>query len=246
MKSKDLLKGLNHIDEKIVEETASKKSDPKIRFLKFFIPVAACFAIAILGIKTMTQNEQFLYSDENITVKAIDIKEIVIMESSLEWLTEEQLFNKYNTDIFKGEVENIENIEIDFGGEVSYNSLVTIKIDEVFRGGAETNDSVTILLPIPLDIDDIWVSDTGTITEIRTGMTGIFMPLVLDDETALWMQNDIWFDKREIADYGILDGERYAFLETDNDIIFATFAYESIQDATTLEEIETYIKTMIE
>ena len=50
---------------------------------------------------------------------------------------------------------------------------------------------------------------------------------------------------KEIADYGFADGVRYAFLETQDGLVFSRSSYESISDATTLDEIETYILNMI-
>ena len=43
-----------------------------------------------------------------------------------------------------------------------------------------------------------------------------------------------------------MDGERYAFLETDSGLVFGRWAYESIADATTLDEVEEYIENMLE
>ena len=53
-------------------------------------------------------------------------------------------------------------------------------------------------------------------------------------------------DKRDLADYDFVDGERYAFLETDSGLVFSRWAYASIADATTLDEVEEYIEKMLE
>ena len=71
------------------------------------------------------------------------------------------------------------------------------------------------------------------------------MPMIYNDENSLWEQNGAKIDKRDIADYGFADGERFAFLETENGLIFASDAYNSIADATTLDEIEDYIESML-
>ena len=55
-----------------------------------------------------------------------------------------------------------------------------------------------------------------------------------------------YLDKRDLAGYGFADGERFAFLETENGLIFSKEAYSSIANATTLAEIEDYIETMLE
>ena len=53
-------------------------------------------------------------------------------------------------------------------------------------------------------------------------------------------------DKRELADYGFADGERYVFLETNAGLVFDRDVYKSISNATTLEEVEEYIENMLE
>ena len=248
MKGKDILKGMNDIDENIIEETSKKKVFRKIKLFKIFVPIAACFAIIMIGVVSLSYGGETLYKNGNLKVKEFELKENEYSYSNdgdLAFYTEEEIFNKYNTDIFRGVVEKIDNIQINFGGEIEYGSIVTIRIDEVYRGNIEVGQSVTILLPAPIDINGYAVTDTNTISKIKHGTTGIFMPLVLDDKTSLWEQNDISLDKREIVDYGILDGERYCFLETENGLVFDKNAFKSINNAVSLDEIEDYIDTMI-
>mgnify|MGYP001856921961 FL=1 len=81
---------------------------------------------------------------------------------------------------------------------------------------------------------------------MKAGVTGIFMPVIYDDENSIWEQNGARLDKRDIADYGFADGERFAFLETEDGLVFFRDAYGSIDDATTLDEVEDHIKAMLE
>ena len=82
-----------------------------------------------------------------------------------------------------------------------------------------------------------WVTDTNTVSAMKVGTTGIFMPMIYNDENSFWEQNGAKIDKRELADYGFADGERYAFLQTDDGLVFSREAYSSIANATTLDEI---------
>ena len=52
--------------------------------------------------------------------------------------------------------------------------------------------------------------------------------------------------KKDIAEYGFLDGLQYAFLETESGLVFSQETYESIADVTTLNEVEEYIQTMLQ
>ena len=72
------------------------------------------------------------------------------------------------------------------------------------------------------------------------------MPVIYDDENSFWEQNGARLDKRVIADYGFADHARFAFLETEDGLVFFRDAYGSIDDATTLDEVEDYIKAMLE
>lgn len=80
---------------------------------------------------------------------------------------------------------------------------------------------------------------------MKTGMTGIFMPIKYD-ETSYREENGAKIYWRDIAEYGFINGETYAFLNSDNGLIFAKQAYKSIASATSLEEIEKYVIKMIE
>ena len=72
------------------------------------------------------------------------------------------------------------------------------------------------------------------------------MPMIYNDENSFFFFFGAKIDKRELADYGFADGERYAFLQTDDGLVFSREAYSSIANATTLDEIEEYIEAMLE
>ncbi len=197
--------------------------------------IVICLGIVIIGIYILLPKGNVIYKSENITVKSFDYsrENVPPTEIGSVYLTEEEIFNNYNTAIFKGTVKDIENIKIDFDGDVVYRSIVTISIQEIYRGDLQTGEEIKILFPLPID-------------EEKYTMEGIFMPLILDNESAMWQENDIWFDKREIVDYGLFDVERFAFLETEDGLVFDEWVYESINDAETLDDIEEYILTMID
>ncbi len=247
MRGKDLFERITDIDDKIITKTSAVSGKRKTTYIKWG-SIAACLAVVIVGTYSFLPKGNIIFKDENLTVKSVDFsqKNAISTGDSLIYLTEEEIFNNYNTVIFKGTVTDIENIEIDFDGEVVYRSIATISVQDVYRGSLQTDQEVTILLPTQIDVNGYWVSDMDVISQISVGMTGIFMPLVLDDESAMWQQNNVWFDKREIVDYGLLDGERYAFLETENGFVFAEWAFEGISNAQNLDDVEEYILTMIE
>jgi hypothetical protein len=91
----------------------------------------------------------------------------------------------------------------------------------------------------------MWVEDTEVVSSMRAGMTGIFMP-VKYDKTMYREENGARLYFQDIAEYGFLDGIRYAFLDSGRGLIFNRYAYKSISSASSLEQIEKYIAKMIE
>ena len=165
--------------------------------------------------------------------------------SDLLWLDEESLFTCFETDIFEGTVTGIQNIVIDYSGEKNYRAIASIQVEKVFRGSCAAGDTVQILLPCPIGTEGFRVEDTGVISRLRAGMHGVFMPDVYGKDS-ISERNGARLLLTDLAPYGLPDGERYAFLETDSGLLFARWAYESLRDASSLTEIEVYIEEMLQ
>jgi hypothetical protein len=222
--------------------------------IKKMLPMAACLAIILiaaiciplLNLNPGTGNDTFnlVRSTGNVSVSyAENAPATPGIHAKLAWLTEDELFNKYGNDIFKGTIEKIRNIEIDIDGMKQYKSIAAIKVEKVYRGDLKAGDTASILLNCTID-GKMEVEDTGVISSMREGMTGIFMPYKYD-ETSFGENNASKVYWMELAQYGFSDGERYAFLETDNGLIFDHSAYASIDSAKTLDEVEAYVESMI-
>jgi hypothetical protein len=113
-------------------------------------------------------------------------------------LYEEEIFNDWDTSIFKGEVVDIKNIKIEMGkNNEYYRDGVTIKIMANYRGEEVVGDVVEVLLSCAIDIDE-WVADTEVISTIRVGRGEIFMPLKYDDKNSIWMENRTTLNKTDI------------------------------------------------
>ena len=247
MNAKKFSEAMNEVDDKYYEEAANYQHKKPL-WLKWGAMVA-CLAMLVAGVFSINQQRnQISLSDNSTNVAAYYTDNpfiFIISIDSLIPLTEEELFTTFNTAIFKGTVSKIRNIVVNFDGEKAYRAIAEIEIEEVYRGPCSAGDTVSVMLPCPI-AKGFWVTDTSTISAMEVGTTGIFMPMIYDDESSIWEQNGAKLDKRDIADYGFADGERYAFLETEDGLIFARDAYVSIANVNTLDEIEDYIKTMLE
>ncbi|MHB1155189.1 MAG: hypothetical protein ACYC00_23055, partial [Eubacteriales bacterium] len=180
----------------------------------------------------------------NISAKYVKKAPHVISLSDLVFLTEEEIFNNYNTSVFKGTVEEIRNIKIDFNGSAEYRAIAKIKIDKIYRGNETAGDIISVLIPCPID-SGTWVEDTDVISGIRVGTNGIFMP-VKYDETSYREENGARVYWLDIAEYGFMDGMRFAFIKIENGMIFDRDAFMSVKTANSFDEIEEYIIEMLE
>ena len=250
MNVKKFSEAMGEIDDRyIVEAVSYKRKAAKSRIIRRVVIAAGIAAVFLIGLSIINMQRntiQLSGKSYNVTARYTSNPFIFLRHSgSLDWLTEEELFTKFDTAIFKGTIKEIRNIVVSFNGEKEYLAIAQIEAEKVYRGTLSEGDTVSVLLPCPVSTT-MYVTDSTTVSAMKAGMTGIFMPMVYDDETALWMKNGASLDQRDLADYGFADGERYAFLEKGSGLVFNRGAYESIADATTLDEVEEYIEKMLE
>lgn len=240
--------------EKTLDYLSSQTSQPqekvtnvKVKGKKLCttLTAIACVLILMISIHIFNRNS-YLHlknSSGNVSVKYINKAPSVSSSYSLVGLSEEELFHKFNTDIFRGKIEGIRNIKININGSTEYHAIAKIKIDKVYRGSGKVGETVSILLPSPIN-SNVSVEDTEVVSSMRVGMTGIFMPIKYD-KTSYLEQDGAKIYWQDIAEYGFLDGLRYAFLNSPNGLIFEKNAYKSIASASSLEDIEQYVLKMI-
>lgn len=123
------------------------------------------------------------------------------------------------------------------------NRRLSNQVSKIYRGDVEENNEVKVLLPCTIN-DDVWIEDTGTVSSMREGMNGIFMLYPYEEDSVL-ITNHCSLYLKDLADFGFLDGERYAFLETEQGLLYYKSAYESLSNAQTLDDVEDYIESML-
>ncbi len=246
MTKEALFEALNNLDGAHIAQ--AEITPHKKRRWKAWAGLAACLVLAagvLFWRSGSATAEQLPLSDasQGVTVRYGSPIFSTSTSADLAYLTEEELFTEFDTAIFLGTVTQIDNIVLDFSGSESYRALAQIQVEKSYRGPWQAGDTVTVLLPGPI-IDGVWVEDTVVISQLTVGSRGIFMPMVYD-ETSVREENGATLALTDIADGGLPDGERYAFLETADGLVFYRWAYPSIQDADSLEDIEAYILEMI-
>jgi hypothetical protein len=240
-------KTLDYLCSNILQ-TQKKATAVKVKNKRLSIALvaAACVLTFLISIPIFHGRSDFELPNSvgNVSVKYINKAPNISAAYSLVSLTEEELFHKYNTDIFMGKIEDIRNIKIKFNSSYEYRAIAKIKVDKVYRGNKKVGETVSALLPCSVNTS-VWVEDTEVVSSMRVGMSGIFMP-VKYDKTMYREENGAKIYLQDIAEYGFMDGERYAFLNSNNGLIFAKHAYKSIDTVTSLEEIEKYVIKMIQ
>lgn len=240
MNREELFRTMGELDEDLVlESTRHAKRRPMGLWV-----AAACLVLGLgvsAGIWNMGRSALPLERSEGVRISYVETApQASAMAADLMELTEEELFTRFDTLVFRGTVEKLQNIQLKFGNATEYRALATIRVDTVYRGSA--TDSVSVLLPCSIG-QDVWVEDTDTVSAMQVGTTGIFMPMAYDADST-WEENGATLYLNEIADYGFADGERYAFLEGRDGLIFARWAYPSLAGATSLEEVEHFVRQM--
>lgn len=260
MKQEQLFEAIGHADDVLLArcqppENARAAARRKKTARLLVGAAAAClllttalFLIPKLSAKERTAPNMYPLSDASrgVSVRAAENLPDSATSAALDlvWLTEEEIFSRFDIVIFEGTVTAVQNIVIDFNGDKDYRAIASIQVEKVFRGGCAKGSTIEVLLPCPIDADGVWTEDTGVISQLRAGTHGIFMPAVYGSES-FYEKNGARLLLTDIVSYGFMDGERFAFLEGGDGVVFARWAYESIADASSLSEIEAYIESML-
>lgn len=235
----------------IANMEAGKKPKPVSGFDKIpgavrkaaeFAAAAACLAILSLFVFPLFHNNSFKlpHSSGNVAVRVVknpDLDGQSIPQPAD--LSEEEQFKRADT-IFSGTVKEIKTLEISLGGDVSYRSLITVSVGNVWRGTAHAGSTVKILLPYA--VDESKDGDT-VLSRIRTGMRGIFLTENYTKDS-LDTSGDNALALIDLAPYGLPD-DSCAFLDKDSGIVYRAASFPGLKMNPTYDEVCGYIDTML-
>ncbi len=254
MRGNDFLDKMELIDPAYVEAADTKPRNKKNVWLKWGA-MAACLclvvgAIAMIphfsGNQTDPQLGEIVLSNKTTAKVSYGYEEgtVTSTKGELVYLTEEEMFGHENIYVFRGKVSGLTNVTIDFNGEKEVRCIATIVIEEVYQGNIAVGEQITMLIPCAIDPAGIVVEDTGVIAQLESGMEGIFMPWIYDKNSYIEMNGAVLM-KQDLATCGLADGMRWAFLSTEQGILFEKNAYPGAKNATDLDDIEAYVIEML-
>ena len=206
--------------------------------------VAAAALFITLGLPNMGKNDggDVLYTKGDVVVTEVtEVPEIPSNPSAITAIfNEQEVFNMFDTVAFMGTVKEVVNLKLDFDGVAHYRAMAVITVDKVYDGDLTVGETVNAMLPGPVDTGNIMGADFNITRAMKPGERGIFMPIVYSSDE-VWEENGKELKMTEFAKYAIIDTIRFAFMDTDEGLLFERNTFPAIKDAKTLEEVETYI-----
>lgn len=246
MTAKELFAGIGGIDAELVSAELPADKKPRRVRLRLAAAAAACLAAAILGVYFTSAGGRIELSRASHGAEVRYLRRaprLAAPAADLAFLSEEELFFECGTAIFRGEIVGLDNIVIELGGEKFYRAVARISVSRALRGEFAAGDTVSLLLPAPVGTD-VRTEDCGTTEAMSVGAEGIFMARPYTGEAFLECGGSR-LALADIAECGLPDGERFAFISGGGSLVFSRAAYPSIENAASLDEIEDYIAGMI-
>lgn len=250
MNKEELLQAIGSVDDRYIEEAAPRKKAKKT--LTRWLAAVACAGLLIgaaLAIPYLLNGGgdeiDLKLSSGGVHVKYIDKAPDISQTWDLKLLTAEEILAGGDTAAFRGTVTDIRNVEIDFNGSKEYRAILTVNVDAVYRGACVPGDTVSVLVPCPIDMEGYHVEDTDVVSNLRVGMAGIFLPVRYND-SYYYAENGATVYWSDFAQYGLPDGMQYAFLDTEEGLRFCRETYTSVSPAASLDDVAQYISSMTE
>lgn len=233
MNGNDFLDKMELVDPAFVEAADKNPAHKKHKRIMWGT-LAACICL-VAGVLTMILQDR---TKAQISYNYKDLPQN-IRTSKVDLLTEDEIFSHENMYIFRGTVSNLKNVTIDFNGEKEVRCIATIAVKKVYQGDITEGERIQMLIPCPIGTD-IWLEDAHIISKLETGMEGIFMPWIYDENSYL-EQNHAKLIMTDLASCGLADGVQWAFLSTEQGLVFDEEAHSGAVNAVTLDDIEKYV-----
>ena len=265
MNNTKIIRAIGSIDDELIERAAQKNYTLRknnVSWFKWVAPAAACMLLTAALVIPMFNGSDNIDKDFNLVISTgvnisyVNDPPLVKNSFSLADLTERELFSDWfgaQRVIFEGVIKKVDNIVISLSpGSLWYMAIAHIEVDTVYHGNIEPGEIITVLLPSPVGRSDVHVSDSRVSSQMTEGTKGIFLPIRYNEDAVLSDGNENVLYWQEVAEFGLGDGERHAFLEKPDGVLFSRWAYlsildfEAVEGAPTMDEIREYVISMIE
>lgn len=220
-------------------------SNPKKRVIKICIASVLCLALVIAGVALWPRETGPVFSEEPIPLPETsdDVRVYYNPNHSSGHISEyaisdkaEPYFTNYDTTIFKGILTRVTDIFIDANGKyMSHHSLMEYWVEDVYRGDCQKGDYVIVIM---------YDAAMGANSHFEIGSRSINMVVDYADEE-MFGEDNLYQSVEGLADYSTIDDWGLRFVETSWGLAFDSYIHSDIQDATTWEEVEAYIRKMI-
>ncbi|WP_325199177.1 hypothetical protein [Oscillibacter sp.] len=168
---------------------------------------------------------------------------MVGLSACLVWLSPEEIFAQ-DTAIFRGTVRELHyfSVKSESWDMENYFTRAIIEVTDSIRGNVTAGERYSLL----------WLgakgymstSISGPLEDLDVGAEAVFMPIPTDQDTG-WKEGGSYFCYADLAEFYLGEGQRFAFADTAEGLVFDRSTYEAIAGAETLEEIAAYIREQI-
>lgn len=242
MNGYELLTALGGVDAALVAEAAGKPRVRK-RITPHRIAAAACLLLvlgaALLHGTALRGEEVPLPRSTNAAAHFVrgGTKQTGTSSSALVAMTEDELREKPDL-ILRGTVASVRNVQVRIGTNTYHWALADVTVAQILRGElpAAEEKSITMLVWCPLETAEEWIEDTDVISRIRAGTEGIFALQRYGAEST-FKSGGGTLCLADLAPCGFWDGMRFAFLQTEEGLVYAESAYPSLAGAGSLDDV---------
>lgn len=173
---------------------------------------------------------------------ALDSAQTEASASCVKWLSAEEIL-AMETVIFRGTVQNLRYFQVSMDGQRQDYTVAAVEIGEVLRGDHLTaGDIYNVLYPGIRGLSTTSLS--GALEQLETGSEGIFMPQVSASDTG-WRSGDGFFCYADLSELYFSEGWRFLFLDTGDGLSFARNVYPELENAQTLDDVMSYLRTLV-
>ncbi len=247
MKREKVFELLGGMDDALITEA---KKEKKMNFKKAGVAVAAGLLLAAVVSVPFFGGNGFIDPQRGYRIVEMTGELIGQRDASISVYRFPEEILGMNTEIFRGTITDVENIAVEFAnGQTLYRARAKVAVSETLRGEATVGETVTLLLPegfffpTPNESIHTTIEDCLVAERMTAGMEGIFMVRRLGAEEYSTAGN-MRVMLTDLGDYGMYDGERFCFLDTETGLVMSDLWQDAFADAT-LDGAEGYIREML-